>query len=243
MNVLVGAGGFLVTFLQWNDRFGLSGNDYDLFVFNETETSILAGSIFLQDGNDEPIEAFCFFNNTGATIRTKIVVERFSGASRRLEMFPLGNILIEEYGVPDGSVFGHAGVPGVVATGAIDASDPGNDDIETFSSRGPSRIDFPSLQIHEKPDVAGIDGVSVTGTGGFPSTFFGTSASAPHVAAIAALLKHSTPSATPAQIRNALTSGAVDLGLPIRAQGRPDQASPRRDGGPGRARVDGENRG
>ncbi len=75
-----------------------------------------------------------------------------------------------------------------------------------------SRIDFPNLQIRDKPDVTGIDGVSVTGTGGFPSPFFGTSAAAPHVAAIAALLKHSAPSATPAQIRNALTSSAVDLG-------------------------------
>ncbi len=41
---------------------------------------------------------------------------------------------------------------------------------------------------------------------------WGTSASAPHVAAIAALLMDSAPNATPAQIRNALTKGAIDLG-------------------------------
>ncbi len=99
-----------------------------------------------------------------------------------------------------------------MAVGAIDANDPGNDTIEFFSSIGPSRIDFPSVQLRDKPDITGIDGVSVTGTGGFPSTFFGTSASAPHIAAIAALLKQAAPSATPAQIRDALTSTAVDLG-------------------------------
>ena len=212
MDVLVGAGEFLFTILQWNDRFGLSANNYDLFVLNEAETSVIASSQSFQTGTQDPIEAVCVFNPTGAAGRVKVNVDRFSGASRRLEMFLLGNILIEQYGVRSGSVIGHAGVTGVVATGAIDASDPGNDTIEPFSSRGPSRIDFPNLQIREKPDVTAIDGVSVTGTGGFPSTFFGTSASAPHVAAIAALLKHSAPSATPVQIRNALTSGAVDLG-------------------------------
>ena len=213
MNVLVGADGFFFTVLQWNDRFGLSANDYDLFVLDETETSVIAGSIDPQDGTQDPIEATCVFNPTAFTVRVKVVVLRFSGASRRLEMFLLGNTLNEEYRVPGDSIFGHPAVPGVLATGAIDAADPGHDDIEPFSSRGPSTIFFPSLEIRQKPDLAGIDGVSVTGTGGFPGTFFGTSAAAPHVAGIAALLVESAPTATPARIRNALTRGAVDLGV------------------------------
>src|SRR5439155_22584399 len=60
-----------------------------------------------------------------------------------------------------------------------------------------------------------IDGVSVTGDGGFPSTFFGTSATSPHVGAIAALLltcRASLKGGDRAVLRNALLNSAVDLG-------------------------------
>jgi hypothetical protein len=50
--------------------------------------------------------------------------------------------------------------------------------------------------------------------GGFPSPFFGTSASAPHAAAIAGLIKSANPALTPAQIRTALTSTAIDIEAP-----------------------------
>lgn len=99
-----------------------------------------------------------------------------------------------------------------MATAAIDASDPGNDDIEAFSSQGPSTIFFPAPETRQKPDVTAIDGVSVTGAGGFPSPFSGTSASAPHVAGVAALLKEGFTTA--AEIVDALKNSAVDLGDP-----------------------------
>jgi len=63
-----------------------------------------------------------------------------------------------------------------------------------------------------KPDVAAADGVSCR-TPGF-SPFYGTSAAAPHAAAIAALVKAAKPSATAAQIWSAITSTALDIRAP-----------------------------
>ena len=61
-----------------------------------------------------------------------------------------------------------------------------------------------------KPDITAADGTATSVTGFQP--FFGTSAAAPHAAAIAALLLSGKPTATPAQIRSALVSSAIDLG-------------------------------
>ncbi len=96
---------------------------------------------------------------------------------------------------------------------------------ETFTSDGPRRIffledgtaitpgNFSSTGglLRQKPDITAADRVSVTGVGGFPTTFSGTSAAAPHAGAIAALLKSGLPSPTNAQIRTALTSTAIDI--------------------------------
>ena len=60
-----------------------------------------------------------------------------------------------------------------------------------------------------KPDITAADGVTVR-TPGF-NPFFGTSAAAPHAAALAAILKSARPSATGVQIANALTSTALDI--------------------------------
>ena len=66
----------------------------------------------------------------------------------------------------------------------------------------------------------GIDGVSVTGAGGFPSPFYGTSAAAPHVAGIAALVieaqRRADPSLTKREVADSvaqkLKDTAIDLG-------------------------------
>ena len=59
--------------------------------------------------------------------------------------------------------------------------------MEFFSSLGPT------IDGRTKPDVSAIDGVSVSGAGSFPSPFFGTSAAAPHAAAVAALTAQAAP--------------------------------------------------
>ena len=99
------------------------------------------------------------------------------------------------------------------------------DKVETFSSDGPRRIffkgngtaitpgDFSSTggQVLQQPLITAADGVAVTGVGGFASPFFGTSAAAPHAAAIAGLIKSANPSFTQAQIKTALTTTAIDI--------------------------------
>jgi hypothetical protein len=97
--------------------------------------------------------------------------------------------------------------------------------VEPFSSDGPRRIFFNALggsltpgnlsstggSVLNKPEFAAADGVSVSGAGGFSSPFFGTSAAAPHAAAIAALMKSAVPGISTSTIRNALLTTAIDL--------------------------------
>ena len=133
-----------------------------------------------------------------------------------------------EHGVAEGSIVSHHAVTGVLAVGAINASDPGNDEAEPFSSQGPADIYFPYPETRNKPDVMGIDGVLVTGAGGFGRPvvgssgrlFFGTSAAAPHVAGIAALVMEAQRLADPsmtkkdvaAKVAGILKNTAIDLG-------------------------------
>ncbi len=117
-----------------------------------------------------------------------------------------------EHFTSTGAIFGHAGIPEAVAVGALDVADPGLDTVEFFSSQGPARIEFPSAQTRPKPDLVGYDDVASEVPGFNP--FFGTSAAAPHVAAVAALLLQENPSLTPARVQALLRASAIDIGPP-----------------------------
>jgi subtilisin-like proprotein convertase family protein len=94
---------------------------------------------------------------------------------------------------------------------------------ETFTSDGPRRVfyqpdgtpitpgNFTSTggTVRPKPDITAADGVQTTVPGFDP--FFGTSAAAPHAAAIAALVLSGNPGITPAEVRTALTGTAIDI--------------------------------
>ena len=100
--------------------------------------------------------------------------------------------------------------------------------IETFSSDGPRRVfflgdgtavtpgNFSSTggAVLQKPDLTAGDGAFVTGAGDFPGQFFGTSAAAPHAAAIMALIKSANPGFTQTQLRAALFATALDIEAP-----------------------------
>ena len=214
--------------LQWNDPWGASTNDYDLLMYDRTAGSPYLMSTNRQNGaGKQPVKDFSITNPYAATAQFDIMIGNYRAlaAARTFDMFVscsgcflLPNNALLNFNTRRGSVPNQSDAGGgVVALGAISQADPGNDTIESFSSIGPTNDG------RNKPDAAAIDGVAVTGNGGFVNPFYGTSAAAPHAAGIAALilsckpsLKAGEPGDNPATdrttLRGALLNTAVDLG-------------------------------
>jgi hypothetical protein len=225
--------------LYWADPLGGSANDYDLFVLNSTGTTVLASSTNIQNGTRDPIEQTATASQVAG--RRVVIVKKAGAADRFLHLETnRGTLSISTAGQTHGhnsapNAFGCAATPAATPFGGppnpvgpfpnpFSASNP----TEIFSSDGPRRVFFQADGtpytpgnflatggvLRQQPVITAADGVSDTGVGGFPTTFFGTSAAAPHAAAIAGLLKSANPSLTPAQIRAALISTAIDIEAP-----------------------------
>jgi len=122
------------------------------------------------------------------------------------------------------TIFGHNGGEDAMSLGAIRYST--NSAPESFSSRGPVTNYFGpaegavpaaplgSPQVLEKPDVVATDGGADTFFGSCfldAWRFFGTSAAAPHAAAVAALQLQAKPPASPAEVEAAQRAGAAAI--------------------------------
>jgi subtilisin family serine protease len=217
--VLVPAGGTLRVVVQWDDPWGASCNDYDVYLFAHDSSTPLAASQNFQFCAQNPTEMLVWQNPSTSPALVDLVLAPIGPVQpRTFDIFFLGGS--PNYNTAASSVPNQADAAGgVLAVGAINAFDEGRDQIAPYSSRGPTNDG------RLKPEVTGIDGVSVTGSGGFVTTFLGTSAAAPHIAGILALLlecrpslKAGEPGDSPAQerlaLRNALLLTAVDLGPP-----------------------------
>jgi subtilisin family serine protease len=194
--------------LQWNDPFGASANDYNLEVYDLTQSPplLITDSTNPQTGTQDPFETVSFKNIGPGVGRAGVAIRLVHGDPRDLKLFCFGGQSYQ-YLTPAGSIIGHPGITEVVTAGAVAVT--ATDIIEPFSSQGPVQIDFPSPESRAKPDIVGIDGVT-TGVSGF-SPFFGTSAAAPDSAGIAALLLEKNGCSAPAAVQQALASSAVGL--------------------------------
>lgn len=210
-------------YLQWADQFGASGNDFDLYVVDNAG-NVLASSTNTQSGSQNPNEVVSF--NAANGTQAHIIVDYVGGGAAPAVFFDLrgfSGFSNWEYLVRAGSVNGASRQSEVYAAGAAFQGTPNT--LQSSSSRGPARHFFPAQLTRMKPDGVCVDGVSVTGVGGFGAgtcpavnagdcQFFGTSASTPHVAGLAALLLEVEPTLTPGQVAGAFNATAIDMDTP-----------------------------
>ena len=218
--------------LQWDDPFYTSNGvdtDLDVLLVNGTTGSIVEQSTNNNISNQTPSEFLVFANDTGQT-NFDVLIRKKSGVTPgRIKYIPFGigynpvNIY-QEHGTNSPTIFGHQAANNALAVGAVRYNNLNTP--EPFTSVGPTTILFEAdgtpkttPEIRQKPDIAAIDGTDTTffGSGDFDSTgfpnFFGTSAAAPHAAAVAALIKQANPDFTPVQIYQQLQSTATDIGI------------------------------
>ena len=214
--------------MQWDDAWGNASDDYNLYLYDnnwnlvDSSTNYQAGSgslpqewIGLTYSNYLDNRTFHIMVDyvgyyTGKPLKNiKVLVLPVNGNSNGSPSFTLTN------GSSSGHIYGHAAATNVISVAAYSALDQ-TPSVETFSSRGPSLMFTTGNPANEQsrntPVITATDGV-VTKVGkdgnfGGDSLFFGTSASAPHVAAIAALYFSRYPTHTSAQFTSAITSSA-----------------------------------
>lgn len=214
--------------LFWSDKFGKSTNDYDLFILNSSMTAVLRASTDVQNGDDDPFEIISA-SSTVLSDTDRIVILRKDGAEARFLHLNTNRGRLR--GGTDGQGRGHSCAAGALAVAAVNVATAGSsffkggaaNPVETFSSDGPRRVfyhldgtaitpaDFSATggMVRPKQDIAAADGTSCA-TPGF-ARFFGTSAAAPHAAAIAALIKSADPTLSNIQIRELMMQTALDI--------------------------------
>ena len=226
--------------LKWSDPLGQSNNDYDLFI-TDSIGNVVGSSTNSQTGTQDPEENITGIASLATACGAgtcRIVVVKHAGAAARTLYLDTerGNLQF----ATNSATYGHAAASGAFGTAATDAryaiplyrpactsgfSPSCNNGVEAFSSDGPRQMFFnpdgtaltpnnlligtSGGAVLNKPDFTAADGAT-TGVAGYQQ-FFGTSAAAPHAAAIAALMLQAVPTLTPANMRAALAANAIDI--------------------------------
>jgi len=234
--IKVNPGATLALDLQWDEPWNGVETDLDAYLLDSTGNRI-SGAESDEDNveiSQTPVEVLEWPNASGSTRTVQLVVNRFSGAAPPVKFALIqngGGVSATEYPRSSGedvvgpTIFGHSGTAAAISTGAVFFGD--KSELETYSSRGPVRHDFGpvvddtpaaplgSPETLSKPDLVATDCGKTTFFSFFVFGawhFCGTSAAAPHAAAVAALMLDAEPAAEPDDVRGALVASAVEVG-------------------------------
>ncbi|MGE0528467.1 MAG: S8 family serine peptidase [Bdellovibrionales bacterium] len=234
--VRINAGARATFALQWDQpwRIGTSTqgpmSNLDLVIYTFAGRFV-AGAFTNNIVNGRAFEGITLTNNGSTHIDLLVGVALNSGpAPDRLQLV-VGNgafFLASNVKIDGPGILHHANSPHVLAVGATTVIGPQSSPplIAFYSSAGGSPIKYDvngqtiTPLILPKPDIVGPDGVNTTFFGsdldgdGVPN-FRGTSASAPHIAGVVALLKERMPDARFEFLQKSLTSTAVDMDDPV----------------------------
>jgi len=234
--ITVGAKQTLTLDLQWAEPWNGVATDLDAFLLSgggqilaEAPTDNVSPT-----GTHRPVEILQWQNESNSAKTVQLAVNRYAGLSPRLKFILLengGGVSATEYPQSSGgdvvgpAIFGHAGSAAAIAVAAVPFNNSAR--VESYSSRGPVTHYFkpvegaaPALplgspEVIAKPDLAATDCGATTFFAFLSSgtwRFCGTSAAAPHAAAIAALVRQAKPTLPSQQVRSTLTGTAGPVG-------------------------------
>lgn len=212
--------------MQWDEPFysvtGGAGaqTDLDIWLFDSSLQPIKNSTKDNVWDTGDPVESLVWRNNTRSTT-FYLAITKYDGPDPSYLKYVIlsgeGVTINDPYWTPASTLYGHSNADGAVAVGAAAWDSPYT--LASYSARGGTPILFDnegnrlSQRVYRiKPELIAPDGTSTT-VEGF-ETFWGTSASAASVAAVAALMLQAKPDATPYELYQALDDSAIDLDDP-----------------------------
>ena len=182
-------------FVQWNDWKAVN-EDYDLRLINETTNKVVQESTNSQTGirGQRPVERVSIDTSTQNLTQLDLAItNEGANGTAKFNLFTYNGGIFTTESTATQSIAVPGTAADAVTVGAVNSAD---NSLEPFSSQGPT------IDGRRKPDVVAVDNIRTSVAGFDP--YFGTSASAPSAAGVAALAIDANTSAAASDIEKAL---------------------------------------